>query len=176
MASYYDSNKYSLVKKYTGEFRSDRPFQILVFKNLFDQSGTIFINCHNPHGYTFKQLESHFSREINDTLISEEKTYRIIAVGDFNKTSWSFKERAMIKKSWIPLSGEGVSTPITIASPVISCAVDGKWEGANLHDYGMRGGDYVFDSKSVADIQVPPKYSYDRYLSDHLPVIALLPQ
>jgi len=175
MATYYDGNKYTLVKSYAGYFTKDRPFQILVFTNTFDSSGTIFINVHNPHRYSYSQMQAQFKAAINGGLTEAEKSYRIIAVGDYNETSWDFVNKKMDSDHWTPLVGEGVNRKITVGTPVISCSEDGKWSNANMNDYGMRGGDYVFDSKDPAPIQVPPAYKYDEYMSDHLPVVALLP-
>lgn len=174
MASYFDGNKYKLVKKFTGEFKTDRPFQILVFKHTFDNSGTIFLNAHCPHGYTFAQMQTHHSNAVQGKLTDEEKKYRIIAVGDYNETSWSWKNKDMDDKQWQPFATDIISTTISLKKPIISCSMDGKWSNAIMGDYGMRGGDYVFDSKNPAVLQIPPKYPYDAYLSDHLPVVALL--
>jgi len=58
MASFYDTAKYNKVYEYGGHFTNQpaRLFQILVFKNKFDSSGTIFINVHSPHGFTFAHI------------------------------------------------------------------------------------------------------------------------
>ncbi len=176
MASYYDGNKYTLVKSFTGDFSRDRPYQILVLKNTFDSSGTIFINAHNPHGYSYDQMRTHYSNAVRGKLSDAEKTYRIIAVGDYNETSWDWNKRDMYSHEWNPFKSEIMKTKISVVGPIISCAEDGKWADANVNAIGMRGGDYIFDSRDPAPIQVPPLYKYDQYMSDHLPIVALLPK
>lgn len=176
MASYYDGNNYTLSKHFTGEFSTDRPFQVLVFKNKFNNSGTIFINVHNPHSYSFHQIQSHLSAAVKGQLTAAEKSYRIIAVGDYNETSWDWQNNKMKCNAWTPFFNEDIYTAISVGKPVISCAEDGKWSDVNFQDKSItkRGGDYVFDSKSYATIQVPPAYDNTEYMSDHLPVLAVL--
>lgn len=176
MASYYDGNKYSLTKKFFGDFSHGRPYHILVFKNKNNAGGTIFINAHNPHSYSYLLMQAHLGKTVEGQLSDEEKKYRIITVGDYNETSWDWHNRKMYSQTWTPFIDAGITTPVSITGkPVITCAEDGKWENADKEAGNMRGGDYVFDSQAPAVIQVPPKYTNDKYLSDHLPVVALLP-
>jgi len=176
MVSFYNNNKYKLIKALTGHFSQERPFQILILKNLFDDSGTIFINAHNPHSYPFEAMQSVLGKAVGHNLSTEEKKYRIIAVGDFNETGWDWIENKMKQSSWTPFIDSEVETSIKVGQPVFSCCQgDGKWSDASGElKKGSRGGDYVFDSKAPADIQVPPKYDPSKLKSDHLPVMALL--
>jgi len=179
MATFYNGTRYRLDNHYFGSFDTDRPFQILLFKNLFDTSGTIFINAHNPHGYSFDGMQGILSTAIKAMdLASAEKQYRIIAVGDFNETGWDWNTGKMKQKTWTPFYDNGVKikTSISIDEAVYSCCqANGDWSDSNGGiAKGSRGGDYIFDSKNAAKIIIPSAYNPKVLQSDHLPVVALL--
>lgn len=178
MASFYDKAKYNKIYEYGGHFTNQpaRLFQILVFKNNFDASGTIFINVHSPHGFTFAHIETDLSAALATLNLSDdEKQYRKIAVGDFNETGWDWAKMQMNQTVWTPFSG--ISDTLKIGNFVQTCSKDdGNWADANgnLDLTGTRGGDYIFDSKQAAIIATPANYDPTTLKSDHLPVMAEL--
>lgn len=178
MASFYDPAKYKKIYEYGGHFTNQpaRLFQILVFNNNFDTSGTIFINVHSPHGFTFAHIETDLSAAIATlNLTNDEKQYRKIAVGDFNETGWDWATMQMNQTVWTPFSG--ISDTLKIGNFVQTCSKDdGNWADANgkLDLSGTRGGDYIFDSKLPAIIATPSNYDPTTLKSDHLPVMAEL--
>lgn len=177
MVSFYDGNRYKLKNYHFGDLSTDRPYQILIFENLFDNSGTIFINVHNAHRFSFTDVQHQLGAAIKSMYISSiDKQYRIIAVGDFNEAGWDWGTGSMYQKSWTPFIDDNISTSISIAKPVFSCCKsDGNWSnGSGGIAKGSRGGDYIFDSKNAANILVPPNYDPTSLQSDHLPVAALL--
>lgn len=175
MVSFYNDNRFTLTKNFNGEFSSDRPFQILVLKeNLEPNQGVVFINTHNPHGYSFGQVQQHLSNAVSTFLTDEEKKYRIIAVGDFNETGWHWNSSKLDPKTWQPFTT--VDKTVSIQNVIFSCSEDdGEWSnGHGGIKKAQRGGDYIFDSQSSAKIQVPPAYDATKLQSDHLPVVAVL--
>jgi len=185
MATFYDASKYKLSHTpYLGGYNKERPFQILVFKNLFDASGTIFINTHNPHPqempsyhFDFNDMNVHLSKAVATMGLSDdEKSYRIIAARDFNETGWNGIIMGTTY-SWIPFEDAKIGTSLSIGkNPVYSCCKgNGNWDdGRGGLAKGHRGGDYIFDSKAAANIEVPPGYGPLELQSDHLPVTAVL--
>ena len=185
MVTFYDSSKYQLDKDVHSGFEYDRPLQILVLSNINDKGGVIVINAHCPHhlpnsykDYTFTEFAKHTSSELAQlSLTADEKSYRIVAVGDFNETCWDRIKSKLEPKHFKPFEGAGVDTEISIKdTPFTCCQGNGVWENSSgKMIYGWRGGDYIFDSQQAADAQVPSVYPTDKLLSDHLPVIAILP-
>ncbi len=184
MVTFYDMNKYNLDKEHAGGYNTERPFQILVFKNILDASGIIFINTHNPHPsempqsrFNFSDMDTHLSKAITAMNLSDaEKAYRIIIAGDFNETGW-YEISQNVKRSWAPFSTAGITTTVSIGDPIYSCCMpDGEWKdhrtGALAE--GHRGGDYIFDSHAAANIKLPIGYKPLKLQSDHLPVVAML--
>lgn len=176
MVSFYDGAKYTLTKQYFGRFLIDRPFQILFFKSNAVDNGVIFINAHNPHGYSFCKMQAALSSAIENRITDEEKKYQIIAVGDFNETSWDWQSNSMKQNSWTPFSELNLFTSISVGAPVFSCSqADGVWsDGQGGIRKGSRGGDYIFSSGAAADIKVPPAYDPKLLQSDHLPIVAIV--
>lgn len=191
MTSFYDPAKYTLVKHYEGSLRSQRPFQILVLVYNSSSEGIIFINVHAPQSYTqFEDIEAELYNGVQAlNLTAAEKQYRIIATGDFNNTDWDWTAQDLKRKSWMPFQKSGIMVPIGISNVIFSCSEDdGNWLDArnpkcDIHNpvgnpdcikKASRGGDYIFDSKNAAIIQVPPKYDPGVLQSDHLPVVAIL--
>lgn len=189
MASFYDQTKYQLTNHYNGSLRSQRPFQILICKDINNSSGIIFINVHAPQSYDkFEDIEAELNVGIQSlNLTSNEKQYRIIATGDFNNTDWDWQKKDLKRKSWVPFQQVAILTPIQIDNVIFSCSQDdGDWlvdtpECKNnpigkisCLKSALRGGDYIFDSKNAATIKVPPLYDPRVLQSDHLPVIAIL--
>lgn len=187
MATFYDTSKYKLDKKYEGGYNHDRPFQILVFKNKLEASGIIFINTHNPHGFPINSMSKALSKAAQTMNFSDdEKKYRIIIAGDFNDTGWlEFLEEGFIAP-WTPFAYKDVNqknvifidTTVSMTKNLIysCCKGNGDWEDYNTKGLaeGHRGGDYIFDSKVAANILVPQGYSPLHLQSDHLPVVASL--
>ena len=184
IVTFYDTSKYRLDKKHFDGYNKERPFQILVLKNVADTSGTIFINTHNPHPrempqtrFNLSDMEVHLSKAITSMNLSDaEKTYRIIIAGDFNETGW-YEISQNIQRSWAPFSNAGITTTVSIGDPVYSCCQgDGEWKDhkTGALAIGGRGGDYIFDSKATANIKVPIGYKPLKLQSDHLPVVAVL--
>ncbi len=184
IVTFYDMSKYRLDKKHSDGYNTERPFQILVFKNTLDTSGTIFINTHNPHPsempqsrFNFSDMDTHLSKAITSMHLSDaEKAYRIIIAGDFNETGW-YEISQNVQRSWAPFSNAGITTTVSIGDPVYTCCKgDGEWKdhktGALAE--GHRGGDYIFDSKAIANIKIPIGYKPLKLQSDHLPVVAVL--
>jgi len=183
MVSFYNSNKYTLSKHTDSGFEHDRPFQILVFSKNESNDGIIFINAHCPHHlpkshdqYTYEEFRKHITGGVQRLALSEdEKKYRIISVGDFNETQWLNNQ--LQPNQFNPIDSDIISTTIGIKNtPFTCCQGSGNWanaEGNRIN--GWRAGDYIFDSKELADTQVPSIYPATKLLSDHLPVIAILP-
>lgn len=186
MVSFYDGSKYQLDKHVDSGFEHDRPFQILVFSETSGSGGVIFLNAHCPHHlpdnnmpYTWTEFSKHASKAIKTIALTDhEKTYRIISVGDFNETQWNMGDRKLEPKHFMPFGPEYIKTPIAIKdTPFTCCQGNGVWEDHNGKRLdGWRGGDYIFDSNSPANAQVPKTYPANKLLSDHLPVIAMLPK
>jgi len=177
MASFYNEDRYILVKENNGEFIRDRPFQILVLKEKTGDDGVIFINSHNPHGYTFNSVQHHLSKSISALyLTDEEKEYQIIIVGDFNETGWDWHTSDLEPKEWKPFQDAGINKDVAIKNVIFSCCqADGIWNnGQGGIRKGSRGGDYIFNSTSPSTISVPKCYDVDKLQSDHLPIIAVL--
>lgn len=177
MASFYNDERYTLIKESNGEFIRDRPFQILVLKEKTSDRGVIFINTHNPHGYTFNSVQHHLSKNIAALyLTDDEKKYQIIVVGDFNETGWDWQTGDLKSKDWKPFQDAGISKDVAIKNVVFSCCqADGIWsDGQGGIRKGSRGGDYIFNSTSPANIGVPKSYNVTKLQSDHLPIIAVL--
>lgn len=186
IVTFYNNTKYKLSKAYARGYDKDRPFQITVFKNVFDSSGTIFINTHNPHGYPFNSMSTELTKAAQIMNLSDqEKKYRIIMTGDFNDTGWHELSTKGHITPWTPFSYKDsygtqityIDTKVSISNtPVYTCCQpDGNWDDGSGHiARGWRGGDYIFDSKTAANIQVPPGYTPLNLQSDHLPVVAVL--
>jgi len=177
MVSFYNDDRFLLTHEYEGQFKEDRPFQILVLKENDADSGVIFINAHNPHGYTFNQAQKHLSSALNTLNLSDsEKNYRIIAVGDFNETGWDWQTDDMSQKRWKPFEDAGIDKSIAIDKYVYSCCqADGEWSDTSGGvKKGSRGGDYIFDSDQAANTSIPSGYDPAILQSDHLPVLGVL--
>jgi len=177
MVSFYNDKRYTLTKNFNGEFETDRPFQILVLKdNFFHKNGVIFINTHNPHGFTFKLVKYHLSKVVSTYLTNNEKKYRIIAVGDFNETGWDWIGNKLDDKSWEPFDKTIVSNSVSIQNVIYSCCqANGEWSDGNGGvKKGNRGGDYIFDSQGSAKIAIPLSYNVNELQSDHLPIVSVL--
>ncbi|MEH6535420.1 MAG: hypothetical protein V7719_03430 [Psychroserpens sp.] len=177
MASFYNDNRFSLTDEFKGEFKEDRPFHILILKEKNTDGGVIFINVHNPHGYTFDKLQKYLSNILKGLCLRDsEKKYRIVAVGDFNETGWDWNTDNMSQNEWAPFEDAEIDTQIAINNFVYSCCqADGEWsDGQEGVLKGSRGGDYIFDSKEPANTLIPPNYDASVLQSDHLPVLGLL--
>lgn len=185
MVTFYNDKKYQLDKHAHSSFDYDRPFQILVLSEISSSNGIIFINAHCPHhlpnsydAYTFEAFSKNVSRILKSLgLTDQEKRYRLIATGDFNETEWDWSTGSLKEKSFAPFASNGIDKKLQInTTPFTCCQGTGVWvDGSGNPLKGHRAGDYIFDSKSPANAQVPSVYDYDKLLSDHLPVIALLP-
>lgn len=187
IVTFYNAAKYRLSKTYSRGYNDDRPFQISIFENQFDASGTIFINTHNPHSFPFNSMSEALTKAAQVMNLSDiEKKYRIIMTGDFNDTGWNeFAMNGHINP-WTPFSYTNnhgqhikyIDTTVSIGKTIVytCCKGDGNWKdhttGALAE--GHRGGDYIFDSEAPAIIQVPNGYKPLDLQSDHLPVVAVL--
>lgn len=186
MVSFFDQTKYKLIKDINSGFDYDRPFQILVLSEIKGTGGVIFLNVHCPHHlpgnnqpYTWQEFSKHTEAAIQKlALTDQEKNYRIICVGDFNETQWNLGDGKLEPKTFMPFGPNYIKTDISIQStPFTCCQGNGVWENhSGQRIDGWRGGDYIFDSKQAADPKVPSIYPANKLLSDHLPVIALLPE
>lgn len=206
MASFYDDQQFDLAHQITSKFSDqsqDRPFQLLVLNRKGTSDGVIFINCHCPHAtevnsaHPRKLTYSDFGAIAFDLghalktlpLTNSEKTYRIVAVGDFNEAGWDWASNSVTPNHWQPLSDAGISTSISIdPAPFTNppkdvrlrlrtcCMGDGQWTDKNGElKEGSRGGDYIFDSLAPAPAQIPSIDANSFNLcSDHLPVVALM--
>jgi len=107
MATFYDKQKYTLIAVKVGNLvpGNGRPYQILFLQNKLDNNYYIFINLHNGHGISKKELESKLSDNLhtaikpdinhlsfgkpndveeNITDIINGKNFKIIMAGDTN--------------------------------------------------------------------------------------------
>lgn len=184
LASFYNPEVYACYRFIPGEFSYGRPFHILYCTRLDDGGGVIFINLHNAHGTSFAWIAGHLSaahegldlKPQAEVLSDEERSHRIIAIGDFNEAGWDWNAGQLAQKTWTPLAGAGVETTVSIGSyPHSCCRSDGDWEAAGGGiARGARGGDYIFISAAPAETVVPSTYQPGLLQSDHLPVVARL--
>lgn len=175
-----------------GEFKSGRPFQILVFDQM------VVVNLHYNHSQSVDELEIKLSHGfdrlyrdnkttnkskklkltveeqtvIYDSLITDKRP--LVLLGDFNMKRYKTKfacapfsksnaaENSKYKQHLKPLM-------VATKSLVKSCCSDKAL--ADKFDYTL-SGDFVLSSRSPTINKVPEGYDYSSLISDHLPVMA----
>jgi len=167
---FWDGSRFALSHQFGGDSGHGYAFQVLIF----DAAETIFVNVHNCHSHqecSLSTLGDELSARLLESLgrdeVKELQGYRLIVAGDFNRAAEVDSQGQM---SIAPLSPAGIETRVSLQSPPVTCCSQAKpWKG-------RRSGDFIFDSRSVASLEIPRSYEVDVLRSDHLPVVALLPR
>jgi endonuclease/exonuclease/phosphatase family metal-dependent hydrolase len=148
MITLWNSNKYNIQDKITGEFETGRPWQLLIFDNLS------IINLHAPHCGKIKLLK--YLKNILKTHYDLIKNKRLIMGGDFNH---EINQSDNIKYKDIKLYFSNQKLKTCCSNKFIK-------NNFNVHF------DHILDSlKPPINLFIPK----NKYLaSDHKPVIAYL--
>jgi hypothetical protein len=195
----YNSIKFKLIGVKYGDLGKGRPYHIIFFKNKINSKNLIYINLHNGHIGTVKDLEYKLSSDIyngvyinklnfsssenhsitNISNLITEKIFDIIIVGDFNdhnKEYW--KKIQPFKYSHInELKNIIVNTQGT--RPVKSCCT-GKTTIRTSKKSDINISDYILISKKLNYIKnnkIPINYNENglKYpTSDHLPMESII--
>lgn len=81
----YNKHKFNHVAQYEGEFEPGRPYAVILFQNILDNSYIVFINLHFPHSDN-NLLRNHIAAGINSLKGANNwSNYKVIMCGDFNK-------------------------------------------------------------------------------------------
>lgn len=178
MATFYDKQKYTLLAVKVGNLvpGNGRPYQILFLQNKLDNNYYIFINLHNGHGISKKELESKLSDNLHTAIkpdinhlsfgkpndveeditdIINKKNFKVIMAGDTNdhgKHNYWNKLQPFSKTNFENLNKLIVKS--TLEPPKTCCAPinlpDKKVPiRKNIEDDTMHG-DYIIFSENLS--------------------------
>jgi hypothetical protein len=179
MITIFNKNKFKIIKKIYGEFKSGRPLQIFIIKNLMDNENIIFVNLHyctlninNKECLSLTDTLTYYLKKINPNYQNIYYNYRIIITGDFNhdinikfpnKYNLKESENSIIFKPFKYLKNVGIKNPQK------TCC-----HKKNFTSKIEYKSDFILDSKILAKNNIVYVPLFLKEISDHLPIEAIL--
>lgn len=180
MVTFYDNIKYTLLAVKVGNLvpGNGRPYQILFLQNNEDKSYYIFINLHNGHFISKKQLVNRLSNNINIGFIPNEsnihydlanqsndevdisniisdKNFKVIMAGDFNDHGkynyWRnlYPFSKTIFQNLKNIKVKAKDLPPPTCCTSVNLFFNEKKRNINKNKYNIIFGDYILVSENL---------------------------